>query len=634
MNNKINIARNLLIFTLIIYSTIFSQTTEELKRFMDTYDKIKVDQQANNIVKEGLEAENDIKKQPIKLLITPKDISKYYDEKINSLYDDLYKLNNLLDKSDSVKQISDFGYNYFSLRDSIPIIDNVRIDNNYVLGFGDEIIISVWGEVQQFEKKIIQRDGTVFIDNVGLLYLGGKDFLTAKKYIFDRFSKIYSTLNSKPQLSYLEVSLGSLKNINVKISGHINYPGNYTVNPSINLLNLLIMSGGVKKTGSLRKIFHIRNNAIIDSVDLYPMLSGLRPNNPIKLLDSDMIMVPSKGNVVAITGQVRNPAYYEIVNDKINNIVSYAGGLSKNAKSDIFLYSTDNSNSFISLNEENNFFLSNGDSIVVPYKNVQPKYITVSVDGRNKTTIPWIYDLKYEDIFSALDIDISNVKKVELTRKTKNEKYELFLLKNYEDGQFLFLPYDFVSIQLVRFPYKINTITLKGHVKSPGTYALAGIGENLNSLIERSGGILPDVNISDVIIKRDSLFLGSKTGDLILSPNDTVFVKSFNGIIKVEGEVHNPGGIEWNKYRKTKDYLSLAGGITAYADKKHIIYVTPYGEAMKIKLNSGYEPLPGSKIIVVRKPDIQNDRIGFQQISSIITSLVSLALLANSISSN
>ena len=76
MNNKINISRNLLVFTLIIYSTIISQTTEELKRFMDTYDKIKVDQQANNIVKEGLEAENEIKNQPIKLLVSPKDISK------------------------------------------------------------------------------------------------------------------------------------------------------------------------------------------------------------------------------------------------------------------------------------------------------------------------------------------------------------------------------------------------------------------------------------------------------------------------------------------------------------------------------------------------------------------------------
>ena len=49
------------------------------------------------------------------------------------------------------------------------IIDNDLVTDDYILGFGDEIIFSVWG-IQQYERKIIERDGTVYIDNVGLLY--------------------------------------------------------------------------------------------------------------------------------------------------------------------------------------------------------------------------------------------------------------------------------------------------------------------------------------------------------------------------------------------------------------------------------------------------------------------------------
>ena len=45
------IIRILLILSSVVPIFIFSQNAEELKRFMDTYDKLKVDQQANEIVK-------------------------------------------------------------------------------------------------------------------------------------------------------------------------------------------------------------------------------------------------------------------------------------------------------------------------------------------------------------------------------------------------------------------------------------------------------------------------------------------------------------------------------------------------------------------------------------------------------
>ena len=34
------------------------------------------------------------------------------------------------------------------------------------MGYGDEVIISVWGQAEQYEKKTLERDGTIFIDNV------------------------------------------------------------------------------------------------------------------------------------------------------------------------------------------------------------------------------------------------------------------------------------------------------------------------------------------------------------------------------------------------------------------------------------------------------------------------------------
>ena len=177
--------------------------------------------------------------------------------------------------------------------------------NDYVLGFGDEIILSVWGQVQQYERKIIERDGTVYIDNVGLLYLGGKKLSDAKNYAFDRFSKVYSTLKSKPQLSFFNMSLGTLKRINVIIAGHAQFPGNYVVSPSISIINLLIKAGGVSSTGTLRKILINRNNTYVDSIDLYPLLSGNGYIRDLNLKNNDVVVIPPKGSSISITGAIR-----------------------------------------------------------------------------------------------------------------------------------------------------------------------------------------------------------------------------------------------------------------------------------------------------------------------------------------
>ena len=176
-----------ILFILSLVSLISGQTAEELKRFMDTYDKLKVDQEANEVVKKGLESEKDPSDGPVRLLIDPGDITKYYQEKMNVIQKDLEQLNRLLMSSDSIPQLKHFGYNYFSLRDSIQIIDNATVPSNYVLGYGDEVIISIWGQAEQYERVILERDGTAFINNVGLLYFGGKTLGQAKTYIKSRF---------------------------------------------------------------------------------------------------------------------------------------------------------------------------------------------------------------------------------------------------------------------------------------------------------------------------------------------------------------------------------------------------------------------------------------------------------------
>ena len=79
-------------------------------------------------------------KDQVKLLIKPGDISKYYNEKLNSIKSELKDLNDVLNYTDSVPIIKKFCNIIFSKRDSVNYIDNDLLTDDYILGFGDEII--------------------------------------------------------------------------------------------------------------------------------------------------------------------------------------------------------------------------------------------------------------------------------------------------------------------------------------------------------------------------------------------------------------------------------------------------------------------------------------------------------------
>ncbi len=112
MNFLMSIIRIILIFTSFLLTQIFSQTPDDLKRFMETYEKIKVDQEVNEVVKKGIDSDEDnLKNNPIKLIVSPIEITKYYNEKLNAIKKDLTKLDELLEISDSTHNIKNFGYN-------------------------------------------------------------------------------------------------------------------------------------------------------------------------------------------------------------------------------------------------------------------------------------------------------------------------------------------------------------------------------------------------------------------------------------------------------------------------------------------------------------------------------------------
>ena len=87
------------------------------------------------------------------------------------------------------------------------------------------------GESSADAVEVINRDGEIFIDNIGILDLGGKTIAESQKYIVSKYSRVYSTLVGDNPKSFIDITLGELKSINVHFIGFVNIPGVHIVHP-------------------------------------------------------------------------------------------------------------------------------------------------------------------------------------------------------------------------------------------------------------------------------------------------------------------------------------------------------------------------------------------------------------------
>ena len=129
---------------------------------------------------------------------------------------------------------------------------------------------------------------------------GGKNITDSKKYIISKFSRVYSTLVGETPKSFIDLTLGELKSINVHFVGLVNVPGVHMIHPFSTIITGLIQSGGVNQNGSLRKIKIIRNKKIIDIIDIYDYLINGKSLSDVRLIDQDIVYIPPRISKIPI----------------------------------------------------------------------------------------------------------------------------------------------------------------------------------------------------------------------------------------------------------------------------------------------------------------------------------------------
>ena len=434
--------------------------------------------------------------------------------------------------NDLDKGIKHFCYDYFTKRDSLSFWENLPRPVSYMLGPGDELVISIWGETQFRKIYNISRDGNIFDEKVGLLDIAGKTIEEGEKYLIEKFGQIYSTLKGRAPSSFMDVSLGKLRSINVNFVGEVKYPGVYPVHPFSTVIFGLIQSGGVDTTGSLRHIHIKRDGKKYKTVDLYDyFLKGSLPNN-IQLRDQDIVVVPVREYTVTIDSGVVRPAIYEAIeNEMVGQLINYAGGLKPRSSSLIELKrvipieqrknnQSSEKNYYIDYLESFDEPVFNGDRITI--REIFANRSEVEIIGQVKRPGKYFFieGMKINDLIEMAGglSDPTYLKSIyknqsELVRVSEDNRYSeviqinlLDILSKDNKKNINLNNLDKLIIhENINF-FERSDVKVTGEVNIPGSYSLLSNEETLESLLQRAGNLSSRALSDGISIYRDKKY--------------------------------------------------------------------------------------------------------------------------------
>lgn len=503
-----------------------------------------------------------------------------------------------------------FGIKIFNtIQSSFMPLNEPNFGNNYVVDYGDFITVyKNSGDRNEIYELEISRDGTIILPDIGKVFLAGLNF--------DQASEI---IKKKYEISVIGVdifvTLSEIRDINILVTGNVEFPGVYTLSGNSNILQALNIVGGITENGSLRNILLKRKGEPDQVIDLYDVLVFGEIENIPFLKSGDSIHIQAVNNLVRAGYGFNNIATYELFQDEtIADLLRYAGGLKPEAKDDNLKLVRLNNSKFktsdVSLNKISEYKINNLDSIYA-YKD---KIGTVTITGDVKH--PGKYSISSSD--RMLDI-------IERSGGYIDSAYPFagsLLRESAKDIQSSFASKTYQSL--------ISYIASNPRASAAGgeglTYILSELKEHVPS-----GRFIAEFDITKL---KDNI-----QDNIYLNDGDNIHIPSYSSNVYVLGEVGNPGSVMFKENSFLSEYIERSGGYTRYSSEDFIFIVNPNGETSKMEISGikkfvkqGPNIYPGSVIYIPRHID-KIDGVNFYSTIAPIFSSLALSLASlNSIS--
>jgi protein involved in polysaccharide export with SLBB domain len=391
--------------------------------------------------------------------------------------------------------------------------------------------------------------------------------------------------------------------------------GAVNVSAYTSMINALLSCGGIKHTGSLRRVELKRSGEIITTLDLYDLLLDGDTSTDQALQPGDVIFVPTIAKQISVDGAVRRPAKYEILEEgTLQDAVRLAGGTTERSvlsRIQIERLNQDFQPEVRNFNYQENkdTKISSGDLISIGISgNIIRNVVSITGPIENEGDYEWREGLLLSDLITnpnsflpEIDLDYGLIRR----KKTdgtfhclsfqpgnifdSNEKIPLkerdtvyFFTQEPRGDRLEGLLLDIR--QQSRAGENARVIRISGAVHFPGEYPFTDF-MTLQDLILAGGGTMDSAYLLEAEITRVGIneeqkaFVehlrigqgvladGNRSKDYLLKPYDSLSIKPIplwreGESIEIIGEVNFPGTYSIKLGETLFDVIQRAGGLT------------------------------------------------------------------------
>ena len=468
------------------------------------------------------------------------------------------------------------------------------LNDDYTVAPGDKVSIWLWGAINQSEVVTVDNQGNLFITNVGPVYVADVKASQLNTYVSNKIKEVYK------KSVQIYVNLLTATPVSVYISGSVIRPGQYAGIASDSILYYLKRAGGIdSERGSYRSIKVLRNNKVIQNIDLYDfILTGYLPKFNFK--DNDVILVERQKATVVVSGSVRAPFRFEFLQSHATGeqLAKFALPLAKVSHVGVVGDRADGPFSvYLPYNEFKNFELKDGDRLIFN-DDMRAQVIDIQVDGSylgpsyfavNKNT-------RLHDLLAHIQIDksLADYQSIYIQRKSVAKKQKEMIDQSLE---------------------RLERSVFTAPASSDGEAKIrAEEGKMILEFTERARKIIP---LGKVVIADQG-----QVANIRLEQGDIIHIPAKTDLIHIGGEVLMPQALVYNPNATIDDYIAWAGGYSERANYDQIMVIHPNG---MIDLDAYGTLKPGDQILVLPKVDTKF----LQSVKDITQIIYQIAIAAN-----
>ena len=558
------------------------------------------------------------------------------------------KLFNGKEADATVTPLRQVGYDIFNSFSSTDSNTTGKFNDDYKLSVGEKVSINLYGDsvdvmalsgvhlLSPIVQTEVDSKGDIFIQGVGVIHAEDKTIREVENQINTMASRKYNNLKAR-----INVMSGS--GFSVFVYGQVNKPGKVLISNNSSFIDALSAAGGVKKSGTLRKIAYTSGKKTIN-VDLYKTLFS-DENDNIILKPNDRIFVGGIGSVVALKNGVSVSGIYELKEgETLQKLVSMAGGLLPGTQTTEVTLTRLNTETLertaenISWTEANHSKLQSGD--IIEFRdlyNVAENTVVLQGNIKHPATFAYKPNMRLSDILkNKKELLEETFTTQAVIRRISDEDGSIQTIPVYLKEFFagmndpLLKPRDIINIYKntnAEFVDVYGCINIPKHITytedmrlddvltdiqfvesnidiednneknisftdKSGDAALVGGTSNNNRVISAENVAVEITGLdgsTQLYYLYDIMINGDTIKSIHLAPYDKIFFRTLRDNetiknVKVSGFVKTPATFRFVDGKRLTDMIEMAGGLTKDADLRGIVYTRKNLQARQVNL--------------------------------------------------